>query len=66
MASIGGHEIHYVHLSGAGNGRLPIVLTHGWPGSFLELLEVASRLAPELDVVVPSLPGIRLLDGCAG
>ena len=57
VASVGGHEIHYVHLSGAGNGRLPIVLTHGWPGSFLELLEVASRLAPERDVVVPSLPG---------
>ena len=57
VASIGGHEIHYVHFSGAGDGRLPIMLTHGWPGSFLELLEVASRLAPERDVVVPSLPG---------
>ena len=51
---------------GPGTGRLPIVLTHGWPGSFLELLEVASRLASgahggdpadAFDVVVPSLPG---------
>jgi pimeloyl-ACP methyl ester carboxylesterase len=56
VASVDGHEIHYVHLSG-GASRLPIVLTHGWPGSFLELLDVASRLAGEFDVVVPSLPG---------
>ena len=57
VASIDGHDIHYVHLSGRGTSRLPVVLTHGWPGSFLELLEVASNLARDFDVVVPSLPG---------
>jgi pimeloyl-ACP methyl ester carboxylesterase len=59
VASIGGHEVHYVHLTnrGADASRPPVVLTHGWPGSFLELLDVAGRLAGEFDVVVPSLPG---------
>ena len=57
VASIDGVDVHYVHLSGRGTSRLPIVLTHGWPGSFLELLEVASDLARDFDVVVPSLPG---------
>ncbi len=57
VASIDGLDIHYVHLSSGGRSRLPVVLTHGWPGSFLELLEVASNLAREFDVIVPSLPG---------
>jgi pimeloyl-ACP methyl ester carboxylesterase len=59
IASIDGHEVHYVRLAGANGGRarLPVVLTHGWPGSFLELLDVASRLKGDFDVVVPSLPG---------
>jgi pimeloyl-ACP methyl ester carboxylesterase len=63
VASIDGHEIHYVHLSGGKSTGLPIVLTHGWPGSFLELLEVASLLAGEFDVVVPSLPGYGFSTG---
>jgi pimeloyl-ACP methyl ester carboxylesterase len=57
VASIDGVDVHYVHLSRRGTPRLPIVLTHGWPGSFLELLEVATDLARDFDVVVPSLPG---------
>ena len=65
VASIGGHEIHYVHLR-RGSPRLPVVLTHGWPGSFLELLDVAGRLAGEFDVVVPSLPGYGFSTSPAG
>ncbi len=50
-------EIHALVQLGA-TGRLPILLIHGWPGSFVEHLE-SSRLLAEagFDVVVPSLPG---------
>lgn len=62
-----GAAVHFVHLRGEGPSALPIVLTHGWPGSFLELTALADRLAHPsrygndaahcFDVVIPSLPG---------
>jgi len=66
-ARLDGLAIHFVHERGKGPAPLPIVLTHGWPSTFVELLELASRLsdpaaygadpADAFDVVVPSLPG---------
>jgi pimeloyl-ACP methyl ester carboxylesterase len=66
-ALVDGPPLHFVHVRGAGPGPLPIVLTHGWPSTFVELLELAARLsdpaargadpADAFDVVVPSLPG---------
>jgi pimeloyl-ACP methyl ester carboxylesterase len=60
-------RIHYVHLRGRGPRPFPLLLLHGWPGSFLEMLEIAPMLADPaswagdatdaFDVVVPSLPG---------
>lgn len=56
-------ELHAVLLTGGGASRVPVLLLHGWPGSFLELLSAAELLAqdteagPGLDVVVASLPG---------
>ena len=41
---------------GAGGGR-PLVLTHGWPSTFVELLSLVDRLGDRFDLVVPSLPG---------
>jgi pimeloyl-ACP methyl ester carboxylesterase len=58
-----GLAIHFVHLRSRGSSPFPIVLTHGWPGSFLELLEVAERLSEDFDVVVPSLPGYGFSEG---
>jgi pimeloyl-ACP methyl ester carboxylesterase len=62
-----GAAVHFLHFRARGSSRLPLVLTHGWPGSFLELASLAERLSdpgahgvdPRLafDVVVPSLPG---------
>jgi pimeloyl-ACP methyl ester carboxylesterase len=62
-----GAPVHFVHLHGDGPDPLPIVLTHGWPGSFLELAGLGDRLAhpdrygadptTSFDVVIPSLPG---------
>jgi len=60
-------ELHAVVLAGSGEGRIPLLLLHGWPGSFIELLPAAERLAadegtPGFDVVVPSLPGYGFSD----
>jgi pimeloyl-ACP methyl ester carboxylesterase len=58
LAEIDGRRVHFVHLRAEGvPGRLPLILTHGWPSSFVEMLRVAERLAGGFDVVVPSLPG---------
>ena len=63
-------EIHFLHFKGSGPSPRPLLLTHGWPGGFLEFLDVAERLAhPERfggrtedswSVVIPSLPGYGL------
>jgi pimeloyl-ACP methyl ester carboxylesterase len=64
---IAGRELHLVHLEGRGPDPLPLLLTHGWPGSFLEYLPVLPLLsdpgahgadpADAFTVIVPSLPG---------
>jgi len=55
---IGVHFYHVRGAPGAPGGGFPIILTHGWPGSVLEFLEVIPLLvARGYDVVVPSLPG---------
>ena len=36
---------------------MPLVLTHGWPSTFVELLGLVDRLGDRFDLVVPSLPG---------
>ena len=67
IATIGGHRIHFIHRRGSGPKPFPLVITHGWPGSFLEMLAILPILADPgsfghdpadaFDVVVPSLPG---------
>ena len=63
----GGVAVHVVHAPGAGPDPLPLLLTHGWPSSFLEYLELLPLLtdparhggaaADAFSVVAPSLPG---------
>lgn len=63
----GDSRIHFVHARGRGPQPLPLILTHGWPGSFVEFLGLIPLLtdpaaygadeADSFDVVVPSLPG---------
>jgi len=48
--------IHFVHRRAASGRGLPLILTHGWPGSFLDYLDMLPMLEA-FDVVVPSLPG---------
>jgi len=64
---IDGQSIHFIHARSAHADAFPLLLTHGWPGSVVEFLDVIPRLAdPEADggraadafhVVAPSLPG---------
>ena len=66
-ARIDQHDIHFVHQPGAGPDPLPLVITHGWPGSFIEMEAIIPLLADPgahgadpadaFHVVAPSLPG---------
>jgi pimeloyl-ACP methyl ester carboxylesterase len=67
MADVNGQRVHFVHQRGVGPRPYPLVITHGWPGSFFEFHELAERLRDPaafgadpndaFDVVIPSLPG---------
>lgn len=58
-ATVDGLEIHFIHLRGEGStSRLPLILTHGWPGSVLEFMGAIDPLVRQgFDLVIPSLPG---------
>lgn len=67
IATIDGQDVHVLHERGSGAHDTALVLTHGWPGSIVEFLDVVDRFAhPDrfggraedgIDVVVPALPG---------
>ena len=67
-----GVGIHFIHARGKGPAPIPLILTHGWPGSFLEMLKILPLLTDPVahggdetkafDVVVPSLPGFGYSD----
>jgi pimeloyl-ACP methyl ester carboxylesterase len=67
VATIGNQRVHFIHERGQGPRPFPLVVTHGWPGTILELLPVIPMLSdpaayggdPEdaFDVVAPSIPG---------
>jgi len=56
-ARVEDYELHFYHVRGRGSNPLPLILTHGWPGSVFEFLEAMGPLSEDFDVVVPSLPG---------
>lgn len=65
-----GIDLHFLHVEGVGPNPMPLLLSHGWPGSVFEFLEIIPRLtdparfggdaADALTVVAPSLPGYGL------
>jgi pimeloyl-ACP methyl ester carboxylesterase len=67
LASIGDLDVHFVHLRSESPRAFPLLITHGWPGSFAEMTRLIPMLvdpagfghdpADAFDVVVPSLPG---------
>jgi pimeloyl-ACP methyl ester carboxylesterase len=64
---IDGVEIHFIHLKSSHENALPLIMTHGWPGSVIELLETVGPLTDPtahgggaedaFHLVLPSLPG---------
>ena len=64
---IDGVDIHFIHVRSPHEGALPLIMTHGWPGSVVELLETigpltdptahGGRAEDAFDLVLPSLPG---------
>ncbi|QBD75996.1 epoxide hydrolase [Ktedonosporobacter rubrisoli] len=66
-AQIAGTHLHFLHIKGKGKRPLPLLISHGWPGSFFEMYKIIGPLSePErfggdpadaFDVIVPSLPG---------
>jgi pimeloyl-ACP methyl ester carboxylesterase len=64
---IDGLGIHFIHIKSEHEDALPIIITHGWPGSVVEMLEIIGPLtdptsyggteADAFDVVIPSIPG---------
>jgi pimeloyl-ACP methyl ester carboxylesterase len=44
IADIDGHQIHFLHIRGKGPQSIPLIITHGWPGSFLEMMKLIPLL----------------------
>jgi len=67
VTNIDGLDIHLIHVRSPHPNALPLIITHGWPGSILELLKVigpltdppahGGRAEDAFDVVIPSMPG---------
>jgi len=60
-------DLHFIREKGSGKNSMPLLLCHGWPGSFVEFIKIIEKLAhpdrfggkveDSFDVIVPSLPG---------
>jgi pimeloyl-ACP methyl ester carboxylesterase len=67
MTEIDGLDIHFIHVRSKHENALPVIVTHGWPGSIIEQLKIIDPLtnptahggnaSDAFDVVIPSLPG---------
>jgi pimeloyl-ACP methyl ester carboxylesterase len=57
LADAGGLRLHFIHARSPRPDARPLLLLHGWPGSFVEMLPILLLLAESFHVVVPSLPG---------
>src|SRR2546423_8643963 len=70
VTEIDGVDVHFVHVRSAHEHALPLIMTHGWPGSVIELLETVGpltdptqhgvRAEDAFDLVLPSIPGYGL------
>jgi pimeloyl-ACP methyl ester carboxylesterase len=67
ITEIDGVDVHFIHVRSPHPGALPLIMTHGWPGSVVELLDsigpltdppaYGGRAEDSFDLVLPSLPG---------
>ncbi|SFB92562.1 epoxide hydrolase family protein [Spirosoma endophyticum] len=62
-ATIDNYGLHFIHQKGEGNQSIPLLMTHGWPDSFVRFLKIIPLLTKadenglSFDVIVPSIPG---------
>ncbi len=67
ITEIDGLDIHFIHVRSKHDNALPVIITHGWPGSVIEQLKIVDPLvnptahggkaSDAFDVVIPSMPG---------
>src|ERR1044071_222899 len=67
ITNIDGLDIHFIHVRSKNPNALPLIVTHGWPGSILEQIKIVGPLTDpaayggkaedSFDVVIPSMPG---------
>ena len=61
IADVDGNQIHFLHIKSNKKNAIPIIITHGWPGSFLEMLKIIPYLTESeespFDLVIPSIIG---------
>jgi epoxide hydrolase len=57
LVEIDGLDIHFIHVRSPNPDARPIIMTHGWPGSVLEFINVIGPLSEDFHLVIPSLPG---------
>ena len=67
ITEIDGLDIHFIHVRSKHENALPLIVTHGWPGSIIEQLKIIDPLtnptahggsaSDAFDVVIPSMPG---------
>ena len=67
ITEIDGLDIHFIHVRSKHEGALPLIVTHGWPGSIVEQMKIIDPLtnptahggsaSDAFDVVIPSMPG---------
>jgi len=70
------HDVHFLHVRSPSSSALPLVLTHGWPGSIVEFLDVIGPLtdpaayggdpADAFHIVVPTIPGFGISGPVSG
>jgi pimeloyl-ACP methyl ester carboxylesterase len=70
VTQIDGVDVHFIHVRSEHENALPLIITHGWPGSVIEMLDVIELLTDPtahggaaedaFDLVIPSLPGYGL------
>jgi microsomal epoxide hydrolase len=59
-ASVAGIDLHFIHARSPNPQAMPLLLSHGWPGSVFEFHKLIPLLTPHFHVVAPSLPGYGL------
>jgi pimeloyl-ACP methyl ester carboxylesterase len=67
ITNIDGEDIHFIHVRSKHKDALPLIITHGWPGSIIEMMKIIGPLidptayggkeSDAFDVVIPSMPG---------